>query len=46
LGSYSWDGKMVMFDLSEGTQNNKAYLYDEVEVKNLINDLECELENY
>jgi len=29
LGSYSWDGKMVMFDLSEGTEKNKVYLYDE-----------------
>lgn len=26
FGGYSWDGTMVMFDLSEGTENNKVYL--------------------
>ena len=26
FGGYSWDGTMVMFDLNEGTENNKVYL--------------------
>ena len=26
FGGYSWDGTRVMFDLSEGTENNKVYL--------------------
>lgn len=29
FGSYSWDGTKLMFDLSEGFESNKVYLYEE-----------------